>query len=75
MRILAIEDEGKVSKFVVRGLTAERFAVDVPRDGKSGWELCFVPIAVLNPTPRTVQMQAVAPMWSEMQRGAPRALR
>jgi DNA-binding response OmpR family regulator len=39
MRILVIEDEEKVSRFVVRGLTAERFAVDVARDGKSGWEL------------------------------------
>src|SRR5215831_4541284 len=39
MRILVIEDEDKLSRFVVRGLTAERFAVDVARDGKSGWEL------------------------------------
>ena len=38
MRILVIEDEEKVSRFVVRGLTAERFAVDVARDGKSGWD-------------------------------------
>ncbi len=33
MRILLVED------FVSRGLTAERFAVDMARDGKSGWEL------------------------------------
>jgi DNA-binding response OmpR family regulator len=39
MRILVVEDEEKVSRFVVKGLTAERFAVDVARDGKSGWEL------------------------------------
>ncbi len=39
MRILLVEDEEKVSRFVARGLTAERFAVDVARDGKSGWEL------------------------------------
>ena len=39
MRILVVEDEEKVSRFVARGLTAERFAVDVARDGKSGWEL------------------------------------
>src|SRR5216683_7119184 len=39
MRILVVEDEDKVSRFVVKGLTAERFAVDVARDGKSGWEL------------------------------------
>jgi heavy metal response regulator len=39
MRILVIEDEEKVSRFVTRGLTAERFAVDTARDGKSGWEL------------------------------------
>src|SRR5216683_6687416 len=39
MRILVVEDEDKVSRFVVKGLIAERFAVDVARDGKSGWEL------------------------------------
>src|SRR5437667_2980868 len=39
MRILVVEDEEKVSRFLVKGLTAERFAVDVARDGKSGWEL------------------------------------
>src|SRR5437899_12934163 len=39
MRILVVEDEDKVSRFVVKGLTAERFAVDTARDGKSGWEL------------------------------------
>src|SRR5947207_9952281 len=39
MRILVVEDEDKVSRFVVKGLIAERFAVDAARDGKSGWEL------------------------------------
>jgi DNA-binding response OmpR family regulator len=38
MRILVVEDEDKVSRFVARGLVAERFAVDVG-DGKSGREL------------------------------------
>jgi len=37
--ILIVEDEEKVSRFVTRGLTAERFAVDTAHDGKSGWEL------------------------------------
>jgi two-component system copper resistance phosphate regulon response regulator CusR len=39
MRILLVEDETKVSNFVARGLTAERFAVDVANDGNSGFEL------------------------------------
>src|SRR5262249_57542705 len=39
MRVLVVEDEEKVSRFVSRGLTAERFAVDTARDGKTGWEL------------------------------------
>jgi DNA-binding response OmpR family regulator len=39
MRILVVEDGDKVSRFVVKGLTAERFAVDGARYGKSGWEL------------------------------------
>src|SRR5437868_2033446 len=39
MRVLLVEDEAKVSTFVSRGLSAERFAVDVARDGKTGLEL------------------------------------
>ncbi len=39
MRILIIEDELKVSRFIERGLTAERFAVDVAHDGITGMEL------------------------------------
>jgi two-component system copper resistance phosphate regulon response regulator CusR len=39
MRILLVEDEEKVSGFVARGLTAERFAVDVIGDGQAGLEL------------------------------------
>ena len=39
MRVLLVEDESKVSAFVSRGLTAERFAVDVAADGQSGLEL------------------------------------
>lgn len=36
MRVLVIEDEEKVSRFIVRGLTAERFAVDAALDGTTG---------------------------------------
>src|SRR5262249_9584896 len=39
MRVLLVEYESKVSTFVSRGLTAERFAVDVAADGQSGLEL------------------------------------
>jgi len=39
MRILLVEDEEKVSGFIVRGLTAESFAVDAAADGPSGLEL------------------------------------
>jgi heavy metal response regulator len=39
MRILLVEDEKKVSSFVARGLTEERFAVDVAADGKVGLDL------------------------------------
>lgn len=41
MRVLLVEDESKVSSFVSRGLTAERFAVDVAADGQSGLELAI----------------------------------
>src|SRR5438309_1182833 len=39
MRILLVEDEEKVSRFVVRGLTEESFAVDSASDGLTGLEL------------------------------------
>jgi len=39
MRLLLIEDEEKVARFIVRGLTAERFAVDVAGAGDIGWEM------------------------------------
>ncbi len=39
MRILIVEDEEKVARFVARGLLAERFAVDTAKDGNSGLEL------------------------------------
>jgi heavy metal response regulator len=39
MRLLLVEDEKKVADFVVRGLKAERFAVDVVHDGQDGWEM------------------------------------
>ena len=39
MRLLLIEDEEKVARFIVKGLTAERYAVDVASDGDKGLEL------------------------------------
>jgi DNA-binding response OmpR family regulator len=36
MRVLLVEDEEKVSRFVARGLKAERYAVDIAADGNSG---------------------------------------
>jgi two-component system copper resistance phosphate regulon response regulator CusR len=38
MRILLVEDEPKVSALVKRGLTAERYAVDISADGREGLE-------------------------------------
>ena len=42
MRILLIEDEQKVSALVKRGLTAERYAVDITADGLEGLEFAEV---------------------------------
>jgi two-component system copper resistance phosphate regulon response regulator CusR len=39
MRILLVEDEEKVARFVARGLRAEGFAVDEATDGKQGLDL------------------------------------
>lgn len=36
MRILLVEDEAKVSRFIVKGLQAERYAVDAAPDAKAG---------------------------------------
>jgi heavy metal response regulator len=38
VRVLIVEDEEKVARFIVRGLGAERFAVDAVYDGTSGLE-------------------------------------
>lgn len=39
MRLLLVEDEEKVARFVQRGLEAERYAVDVAADGNRALEL------------------------------------
>ena len=39
MRVLLVEDESKVARFIARGLIEERYAVDTAADGKSGLEL------------------------------------
>ena len=39
MRILIVEDEQKVADMIARGLKAERYAVDVARDGNAGWAM------------------------------------
>jgi two-component system copper resistance phosphate regulon response regulator CusR len=44
MRILLVEDEEKLARFISIGLKAERFAVDCARDGETGLEM-----ATLNP--------------------------
>lgn len=41
MRLLLIEDEQKVADFVARGLRADRFAVDIARDGEQGLHLAM----------------------------------
>ncbi|MBV9875374.1 MAG: response regulator transcription factor [Verrucomicrobia bacterium] len=39
MRILLVEDEEKVSRFVTLGLNAEQFVVDLAADGITGYEM------------------------------------
>ena len=39
MRLLLVEDEEKVSRLIVKSLTAERLAVDVAADGPRGLEM------------------------------------
>jgi len=39
MRILVIEDDPRVASFIRRGLSADKFLVDVAPDGQSGLEL------------------------------------
>jgi two-component system copper resistance phosphate regulon response regulator CusR len=41
VRILLVEDEVKVSRFVARGLTEERYAVDVAADGSEALEMAM----------------------------------
>jgi len=42
MRILLVEDEERVSRFVTVGLKAESFGVDLARDGKTGLQLATI---------------------------------
>lgn len=42
MRALLIEDEPKVLNFVVRGLQAERMAVDTAKDGREGLDMALI---------------------------------
>jgi DNA-binding response OmpR family regulator len=39
MRVLVVEDDPEISRFVVRGLTEERYVVDLVEDGASAVEL------------------------------------
>jgi len=39
MRILVIEDDSRVASFIRRGLSADKFLVDIAPDGQSGLEL------------------------------------
>jgi two-component system copper resistance phosphate regulon response regulator CusR len=41
MRILLVEDEEKVSRFVTLGLNAEQFVVDNTKDGITGYEMAL----------------------------------
>jgi DNA-binding response OmpR family regulator len=42
MRILLVEDEEKVARFISIGLKAERFAVDTASDGKTGLQMAML---------------------------------
>jgi len=41
MRVLLVEDEPKVARFIERGLREERFTVDVAEDGEAGFTLAL----------------------------------
>lgn len=51
MRVLLVEDEEKVARFVSKGLKAERYAVDVAEDGRAGLDhvmACVYDLIVLD---------------------------
>jgi len=39
---LAVEDDSRVASFIRRGISADKFLVDVAHDGQSGLELVWV---------------------------------
>src|SRR5262245_37658841 len=41
MRILLVEDDSKISSFIIKGLKAEGYAVDQATDGETGSELAL----------------------------------
>ncbi len=44
MRILVIEDEKKVARFIQKGLAEEGYAVDLARDGEEGLAMAMDPV-------------------------------
>jgi DNA-binding response OmpR family regulator len=40
VKILLVEDDARIARFVQRGLEAEGYAVEVADDGEDGLELC-----------------------------------
>jgi DNA-binding response OmpR family regulator len=42
MRLLIVEDEPKVARFIERGLREEHYAVDVAANGEAGLDLALV---------------------------------
>ena len=42
MRLLIVEDEPKVARFIERGLREEHYAVDSAADGEAGLDLALV---------------------------------
>ena len=41
MRVLLVEDDGKIASFIIKGLRAEGFAVDHALDGQDGLHLAL----------------------------------
>jgi CheY-like chemotaxis protein len=58
MRLLVVEDEKKVASFILRGLEAERFAVDVATDGLRAIEMasaCEYDLIILDLTSQRME--------------------
>jgi heavy metal response regulator len=74
MRLLVVEDERKLTRFLKHGLEEEQYAVDVAVDGEEGWYLSQVhdyDLIILDIMLPKIDGLTLCRQWREQQRTTP----